>query len=51
MTYSEIIEFYRTCRAPTQREMMKKDLGMGDLEFKYFEDFLDGKDDTWFLLS
>lgn len=51
MTYPEIIDFYSSCRAPTERELLQKELGMGDLEFKAYEGFLDGTSDDWFLLS
>lgn len=51
MTYLQAVNFYSTCKAPTEREILQKELGMGDTEFELYEEFLDGISDNWLILS
>lgn len=50
-TYNDIVIFYATCRAPTEREILQKELGMGNFEFFMYLEFMEGKNDNWLITS
>jgi hypothetical protein len=51
MSCKVILSFYSSCRAPTKKELLQRELGMTDLEFEYYWKFLKGQDDTWLIFS
>jgi hypothetical protein len=50
-TCAGIVDFYSSCRAPTEREKLKRSLKMDNDTWEIYEAWLDGKSDDWLILS
>ena len=51
MNMEQVIIFYSTCQAPTERDLLRERLGMDKEEFVMYEEFKEGKNSNWLMVN